>query len=96
MGWLDETPSRAEKVALLVALRDITDGKIFVEAERAKLTRLLAKVCTFCRGRGAFGREDSGHAGVSTDRACDVESVMCNVCLFFLLWMIVADEGRRW
>ena len=44
MGWLEETPDKESKVALLVALRDITDGKIFVEAERAKLTRMLAKV----------------------------------------------------
>ncbi|CAM9406946.1 unnamed protein product [Discosporangium mesarthrocarpum] len=44
MGWLDETPDRKVRSALLVTLRDITDGKIFVEAERAKLTRLLAKL----------------------------------------------------
>lgn len=44
MGWLDETPDKDARVQLLVALRDITDGKIFVEAERAKLTRMLAKV----------------------------------------------------
>lgn len=49
MGWLDETPDKEKKVALLVALRDITDGKIYVEAERAKLTRMLAKVrCLIC------------------------------------------------
>lgn len=44
MGWLDETPDKDARVQLLVALRDITDGKIFVEAERAKLTRMLAKI----------------------------------------------------
>lgn len=44
MGWLEETPDKESKVALLVALRDITDGKIFVEGERAKLTRMLAKI----------------------------------------------------
>lgn len=44
MTWLDEAPTKEARIALLVALRDITDGKIFVEAERAKLTRLLAKV----------------------------------------------------
>lgn len=50
MGWLEETPDKDTKVALLVALRDITDGKIFVEAERAKLTRMLAKVRKRQRG----------------------------------------------
>ncbi|CAN0330816.1 unnamed protein product [Ascophyllum nodosum] len=44
MGWLDEAPDKEKRVALLVALRDITDGKIYVEAERAKLTRMLAAV----------------------------------------------------
>ncbi|CAM9991246.1 unnamed protein product [Ectocarpus sp. 12 AP-2014] len=44
VGWLDETPDKDTRVLLLVALRDITDGKIYVEAERAKLTRMLAKI----------------------------------------------------
>ncbi|CAM9818613.1 unnamed protein product [Ectocarpus sp. 13 AM-2016] len=44
VGWLDETPDKDTRVSLLVALRDITDGKIYVEAERAKLTRILAKI----------------------------------------------------
>jgi 26S proteasome regulatory subunit N5 len=44
MQWLDETPDEATKVSLIVALRDITDGKIFVESERARLTRLLADI----------------------------------------------------
>lgn len=47
MGWLDDAPDKEKKVALLVALRDITDGKIYVEAERAKLTRMLAEVWCF-------------------------------------------------
>jgi 26S proteasome regulatory subunit N5 len=41
-------PSQKEaRDKLVVALRDITDGKIFLEAERARLTRALAtiKVC---------------------------------------------------
>ncbi len=35
-------PSKAVKEALVVTLRDITEGKIFVEAERATLSRILA------------------------------------------------------
>lgn len=50
MGWLDEAPDKETRVLLLVALRDITDGKIFVEAERAKLTRMLAEVCLYVLG----------------------------------------------
>lgn len=39
--------SEENRNALVVALRDITDGKLFLEAERARLTRALAaiKVC---------------------------------------------------
>ena len=33
-GWLEETPDKATKVALLTALLEVTDGKIYVEAER--------------------------------------------------------------
>lgn len=33
---------KAIREQLVVALRDITDGKIFLEAERARLTRALA------------------------------------------------------
>ena len=43
---------------LVVALRDITDGKLFLEAERARLTRALAIIkvskidlCVFWSGR---------------------------------------------
>lgn len=44
MGWVDEAPDEAAKVALITALRDVTDGKIYAEAERAKLTRSLAVI----------------------------------------------------
>mmetsp|Transcript_52543 Transcript_52543/g.104313 ORF Transcript_52543/g.104313 Transcript_52543/m.104313 type:complete len:464 (+) Transcript_52543:63-1454(+) len=44
MGWLTETPDVDTKLALLDALREVTDGKIFVEGERAKLTRELAVI----------------------------------------------------
>lgn len=42
VGWVEETPDLKTKDALLVALRDITDGKIFLERERAELSRALA------------------------------------------------------
>ena len=35
---------KAARERLVVALRDITDGKIFLEAERARLTRALATI----------------------------------------------------
>lgn len=44
MPYLDETPDEKTKLALLETLRDVTAGKIFVELERARLTRTLADI----------------------------------------------------
>ena len=44
IGWVEATPDTATKVALIACLRDVTDGKIYAEAERAKLTRALAVI----------------------------------------------------
>lgn len=41
-SYLDATPDVETKRNLIVTLRDITDGKIFVETERARLTRTLS------------------------------------------------------
>jgi 26S proteasome regulatory subunit N5 len=41
-SYVDAAPDADTKKKLIVTLRDITDGKIFVEAERARLTRSLA------------------------------------------------------
>lgn len=43
MTFIDEAPQGA-KQKLIVTLRDITDGKIFVEAELARLTRKLSEL----------------------------------------------------
>lgn len=44
MALLDETPDKPTKLALIETLRTVTEGKIFVEIERARLTRLLASI----------------------------------------------------
>lgn len=44
MSYLDETPDEKTKLSLLETLRDVTSGKIFVELERARLTRILATI----------------------------------------------------
>lgn len=44
MGYLDHIAEQEVKMNLLQTLRTITDGKIFVEVERARLTRILAKI----------------------------------------------------
>lgn len=42
MKWLDEIEEK-EKFALITTLCEVTEGKIFVEVERARLTKLLAE-----------------------------------------------------
>ena len=44
MPWTEEYVDEGEKLKLVVALRNVTDGKIFLEAERARLTLVLAKM----------------------------------------------------
>lgn len=44
LKWIDETQSEAVKVALLTTLKDICEGKIYVEAESAKLHLLLSNI----------------------------------------------------
>lgn len=56
-SYVDATPDKEAKRKLIVTLRDITDGKIFVEAERARLTRSLAHLL-----------EEEGKVG----EACDI------------------------
>ncbi|KAJ3246378.1 26S proteasome non-ATPase regulatory subunit 12 [Chytriomyces hyalinus] len=44
MSLLDKTPNVATKLELIETLRTVTDGKIFVEVERARLTMILSKI----------------------------------------------------
>ena len=44
MTYVDQTPDMKTKLELIDTLRTVTDGKIYVEIERARLTRMLAKI----------------------------------------------------
>jgi 26S proteasome regulatory subunit N5 len=44
MGYLDNVPSTDVKVNLLKALKEVTDGKIYLEGESAKIHFSLAKI----------------------------------------------------
>ena len=44
MSVLDRTPSVDVKLELIKTLNVVADGKIFVEVERARLTRMLARI----------------------------------------------------
>lgn len=42
MSYMDSTPDKETQVSLIKTLQTVTEGKIFVEIERARLTRRLA------------------------------------------------------
>ncbi|OAP60933.1 hypothetical protein AYL99_05935 [Fonsecaea erecta] len=44
MGFLDDTPDLDTKLSVIEALRTVTEGKIFVEVERARITRILSDI----------------------------------------------------
>lgn len=44
MGFLDETPSLETKLSVIETLRTVTEGKIFVEVERARVTKILSDI----------------------------------------------------
>ncbi|OAL32824.1 hypothetical protein AYO20_07781 [Fonsecaea nubica] len=44
MGFLDDTPNLDTKLSVIEALRTVTEGKIFVEVERARITRILSNI----------------------------------------------------
>lgn len=48
--YVDQTPDKETKIKLIDTLRQVTEGKIYVEVERARLTHKLAKI-----------REDEGN-----------------------------------
>lgn len=44
LSYLDNTPDEETKLSLIGALRRVTEGKIYVEVERARLTKELARI----------------------------------------------------
>lgn len=44
MGYIEQTPDKDTMVELIKTLQSVTEGKIYVEIERARLTRRLAKI----------------------------------------------------
>ena len=44
MEYIEKSPTEEKRVALIEALRTVTEGKIFLELESARLTRQLATI----------------------------------------------------
>ncbi|KAK9239307.1 PCI domain-containing protein [Lipomyces kononenkoae] len=60
--FLDEAPDMETKVETIENIRTVTEGKIFVEVERARVTRTLAKI-----------HEDRGDINTAADLMCDLQ-----------------------
>ncbi|KAF8983431.1 26S proteasome non-ATPase regulatory subunit 12 [Entomortierella lignicola] len=62
MECLDKTPDMKTKLELIDTLRTVTDGKVYLEVERARVTRILAKI-----------KEDEGNVTEAADIMQDLQ-----------------------
>lgn len=62
MGFLDATPSLDTKLSVIETLRTVTEGKIFVEVERARVTKILSDI-----------KKEQGDLKAATDILCELQ-----------------------
>ena len=62
MGFLDDTPDSETKLSVIETLRTVTEGKIFVEVERARVTRILSNI-----------RKEQGDINKARDILCELQ-----------------------
>ncbi|KAF2460193.1 26S proteasome non-ATPase-like protein regulatory subunit 12 [Lineolata rhizophorae] len=62
MGFLDDTPNLETKLQIIETLRTVTEGKIFVEVERARITRVLSDI-----------KKSQGDIAAATDTLCELQ-----------------------
>ena len=62
MGFLDETPNLETKLSVIETLRTVTEGKIFVEVERARVTKTLSDI-----------KKEQGDLKAATDILCELQ-----------------------
>lgn len=62
MSFLDEVPDLETKLTVIETLRTVTEGKIFVEVERARVTRILSDI-----------RKEQGDLKAATDILCELQ-----------------------
>ncbi|GAM87098.1 hypothetical protein ANO11243_051190 [Dothideomycetidae sp. 11243] len=62
MEFLDKTPSEDVKLSVIETLRTVTEGKIFVEVERARVTRILSDM-----------KKEKGDINAATDILCELQ-----------------------
>ncbi|GAB1211274.1 hypothetical protein ATERTT37_000387 [Aspergillus terreus] len=62
MGFLDATPNLDVKLSVIHTLRTVTEGKIFVEVERARVTRILSNI-----------KKSQGDLNAAADTLCELQ-----------------------
>ncbi|KAJ9155325.1 26s proteasome regulatory subunit n5 [Pleurostoma richardsiae] len=62
MGFLDDTPNMETKLSVIETLRTVTEGKIFVEVERARVTKILSDI-----------KKQQGDLKAATDILCELQ-----------------------
>jgi 26S proteasome regulatory subunit N5 len=62
VGFLDETPDMDTKLSVIETLRTVTDGKIFVEVERARVTKILSDI-----------KKEQGNLKEATEILCELQ-----------------------
>jgi len=62
MSFLDSAPNLETKLTLIETLRTVTEGKIFVEAERARVTKILSDI-----------KKSQGELKAATDILCELQ-----------------------
>ncbi|KAI9787259.1 MAG: hypothetical protein M1835_002834 [Candelina submexicana] len=62
MSFLDSAPSTETKLSAIETLRTVTEGKIFVEVERARVTRILSDI-----------KKSQGDLNAAADILCELQ-----------------------
>lgn len=62
IGFLDETPDLKTKLSVIETLRTVTEGKIFVEVERARITKILSDI-----------KKEQGDQEAAKDILCELQ-----------------------
>ncbi|KAL2037891.1 hypothetical protein N7G274_009366 [Stereocaulon virgatum] len=62
MSFINEAPDQDKKLSLIETLRTVTEGKIFVEVERARVTRILSDM-----------KKEQGDLNAAADILCELQ-----------------------
>jgi 26S proteasome regulatory subunit N5 len=62
MTFLDDTPDLDTKLSIIETLRTVTEGKIFVEVERARVTKILSDI-----------KKEQGDLKAATEILCELQ-----------------------